>query len=529
MPRTDAFATLRRCLNLAREANAPGAPPLDDLLGQVQEKRASRRQFLKAGAMAAGVSVAGMTPGCLLPRSSAGRNPPRVVIVGGGLAGLSAAYRLRKRGHRALIFEASSRVGGRVWSAKNAVADGIVTELGGEFIDSNHKDMLSLVSEFNLGLIDTHARSERGLAKETYYFDGRSIDERGVIEAFRPLAARMESDLKNVGDVVDHEHPDADGGFDAMSISAYLDRVGAGGFVRKLLEVAYVSEYGLDVDEQSALNLLLLIGTDTLGDRFDVYGDSDERYKIRGGNQGVTDALAARLNGTIERGHRLEAVERTGQSYRVTFAVENSAAREVDADFVVLALPFTMLRNVDLRVDMPAAKRRAIDGLGYGTNAKIIVGARRPVWRDQGLSGNALSDEAFQCTWDSSRLQGASEAALTLYSGGTEGVNVGGGSPAEHARRLLPGLDRALPGVAAAATDRVARFHWPSYPFSKGSYSCYRVGQWTAIGGAESTPIDRLLFAGEHASAEFQGFMNGAVQSGRRAADAILTAIRAGA
>lgn len=527
MPRTDAFAMLRRSLAMARRANAPGAPPLDDLLGDVEARRASRRQFLKAGAIAAGATLAGVTPGCLLPRSTAGRAQPRVVIVGGGLAGLSAAYRLRKRGRRASVFEASSRTGGRVWSSKNAVVDGVVTELGGEFIDSNHKDILSLVSEFDLGLIDTHARSERGLAKDTYFFHGRSIGEREVIEAFRPLAARMESDLKSVGDVVDHEHPDADGGFDTMSISSYLDRVGAEGFMRKLLEVAYVSEYGLDVEEQSALNLLLLIGTDTRGDRFDVYGDSDERYKVRGGNQGVTDALATRLDGTIELGHRLEAVERTGESYRLTFAVENSAAREVDADFVVLALPFTMLRNVDLRVDMPAAKRRAIDGLGYGTNAKIVVGARRPVWRDQGLSGNALSDETFQCAWDSSRLQGATEAAMTLYSGGVEGVNVGGGSPGEQARRLLPGLDRVLPGVAAAAMDRVVRFHWPSYPFSKGSYSCYRVGQWTAFGGAESTPVDRLHFAGEHTSAEFQGFMNGAVQSGRRAAEAILTAIRA--
>ena len=529
MPRTDVFATLRRCLNVAREANAPDAPPLDDLLGLVEERRASRRRFLKAGAIAAGASLASVTPGCLLPRFGAGRISPRVVIVGGGLSGLSAAYRLKKRGHRALVFEASSRVGGRVWSSKNAVADGVVTELGGEFIDSNHKDLLSLVSEFNLGLIDTRARSERGLTRDTYFFDGRSIGERDVIEAFRPLAARMESDLNRVGDVVDHEHPDADGGFDGMSISAYLDRVGADGFMRKLLEVAYVSEYGLDAEEQSALNLLLLIGTDTRGDRFDVYGDSDERYKVRGGNQSVTDTLAARLDGAIELGHRLEAVERIGESYRLTFAVENGAARDVDADFVVLALPFTMLRNVDLRIDMPDVKRRAINELGYGTNAKVVVGMRRPLWRDQSLSGNVLSDEPFQCAWDSSRLQGASEAAMTLYSGGAEGVRVGAGSPREQSRRLLPGLDRALPGVAAAALDRVVRFHWPSYPFSKGSYSCYRVGQWTTFGGAESTPIERLHFVGEHTSTEFQGFMNGAVQSGRAAAESILAAIRAGA
>jgi monoamine oxidase len=87
---------------------------------------------------------------------------------------------------------------------------------------------------------------------------------------------------------------------------------------------------------------------------------------------------------------------------------------------------------------------------------------------------------------------------------------------------LLPGLEAAYPGVTATRNGSVERFHWPTYPFTLASYRCFRPGQWTTIAGSEILPVDRLFFAGEHTSYNFQGYMNGGAETGRRVAEAIL-------
>jgi len=100
-------------------------------------------------------------------------------------------------------------------------------------------------------------------------------------------------------------------------------------------------------------------------------------------------------------------------------------------------------------------------------------------------------------------------------------------SPAQQAAHLLPGLERAFPGLTAAQNGRVERFHWPTYPLLRGRYACYKPGQWTTIAGAEGRPVGNLFFAGEHCSYDFQGYMNGAAETGRTAAEAILARVTA--
>lgn len=216
----------------------------------------------------------------------------------------------------------------------------------------------------------------------------------------------------------------------------------------------------------------------------------------------------------------------TGSRLTLTFARRGAGAVDVTADLALLTVPFSILRNVRLDIELPPVKRRAITELGHGTNAKLLVGVDSPVWRRVGYAGNIFSDETFQLAWDNSRLQGREAAGLTLYSGGRAGLRVGEGQPAEQADRLLPGVEAAFPGVLAARNDRVARFHWPTHPHTLGSYACYRPGQWTSIRGAEFPPVGNLYFAGEHCSLDFQGFMNGAAETGRRAAERIVARAR---
>lgn len=448
------------------------------------------------------------------------RDGARVAVVGAGLAGLTAARALCRAGMAVTLFEAAARVGGRVQSLTGAFGPGLVTELGAEFIDGRHTALLSLAAEYGLPLLDTRGGTEGGLAT-SYFFAGRHRSEAEVLREFAPLAARMAADRARLSpDISAARHTPADAELDRLSIAGYLDRIGADGWLRELLEVAYVTEYGLDAGEQSCLNLLTLLSPDT-AQGFRIFGDSDERYKIRGGNERLVEALAAELAGRIETGHRLAALRELGGRYRLAFE-RDGATREVDADFVVLALPFTALREVVLDVDLPPQKRAAIDTLGYGRNEKLIVGLKEAVWRTQGREGGAYSDLPFQTGWDSARLQDGG-ASYTFYLGGTTAAQLGDGDTA--AARYVDALEALFPGVRRAHTGVHRATEWGANPFSRGAYACYRPGQWTTLAGWEGTPVGRLHFAGEHCSAAFQGFMNGAVETGQRAAAAIVAAL----
>ncbi len=519
--RTPLFDALRRAARLAAATSASGPPP--DEAVEIARARAAvrtaarldRRSFLGvAGAGLAGLALGPALAGCA-PAARL-RSDARVVVVGGGMAGLNAAYRMQRRGVRATVYEASPRTGGRMHTATDLMGPGLTTELGGEFIDTGHADLIALASAFGLALSDRASGAEEN-AHHAFYFGGRQIPESEVVAAFVPLVPRL---------VAEQAAADGDGAalLDRLSVAEYLDRLGATGMIRSLLDVAYVTEYGLDAGEQSALNLVTLIGTST-ETGFAPFGDSDERFKVIGGNERVVTELAARLPGQIETGQRLAAMRPRGEGIRLTFE-SGATAHDVDADVVVLALPFTMLRDVDTAaMGWPAEKQRAIRELGYGTNAKLFAGTSARPWRAQGHNGECMTDAAFQLCWDNAQLQPGAAGGLTLFSGGQAGLDVGAGTAEAQVARLMPGVEGAFPGVAAAQTGRTGRFHWPTHPFTRGSYACYRPGQTTAFGDVIAAPVGTVFFAGEHCSAEFQGYMNGAAETGRVAADAVLEAV----
>lgn len=545
MAHTPLFDLLRRAARLAlvanRRATTDTAAVIDEQRAVARAARAqraeaawSRRSVLRAGAaMGAGAFLGGLGAACSPKRLHVADSTrpiagvPRVVIVGAGLAGLTAAWHLKNAGVPSTIYEASTRLGGRTYSAPDVVGAGLVTELGGEFIDSTHDDMLALAEHFGLDLIDVQGGAEHDLVPDAFFFEGRHFGEEDVIDAFRPFAERMAADLEPLGD--DTTYKDAGGAeaLDAMSIAAYLDQLGMSGWLRKLFEVAYVTEYGAELDDQSALNLLYLIETDLSSDEFAIFGSSDERYKIVGGNQSIAKALAGELGGEPKLGHRLEAIRWAGSSYRLHFSTgADSKPVSQFADVVILTLPFSMLRKVDIKIELPDIKRRAIDDIPMGNCTKLMMGLRSRPWREQGFGGNVFGDAPFQLAWDNSRGQAPADAGtaagITVYQAGMHGARALEKGEADAAAYHLNSLDMVFPGVRDAFNGMARRFHWPTHPFTLGAYSYYRPGQWSTLRGAEAEPVGNLYFAGEHCSMEFQGYMNGAAETGRLAAEALL-------
>jgi monoamine oxidase len=313
---------------------------------------------------------------------------------------------------------------------------------------------------------------------------------------------------------------------DSMSIVDWIEETFEGGIesrIGQVLDLAYNIEYGAECAEQSALNLLYLLGYRGQG-QFRVFGGSDEKYHVAGGNDRITDGLAARLAGQITTGSELVALRRndTG-TFRLTFA-QASGTTTVTADQVVLTVPFSILRSsVDLgRAGFEQRKRIAIRELGMGTNSKLHLQFSSRFWNGLGSNGETFADTGYQNTWEVTRAQAGRSGILVDYTGGNVGASFGSGTPESRALEFLGRLEPVLPGATAAWNRRATVDYWPGYEWTKGSYSFWKVGQYQRFAGIEGRRQGNCHFAGEHTSIDFQGYLNGAVETGQRAAAEIL-------
>lgn len=512
------------------------AAALDAAVAEDAAARLSRRGFLR------GVAATGLAAGlaaCGHSRRLGSGGPgtaPRIAILGAGLAGLVACDRLRKAGVVADVYEARSRVGGRVVSDRRLDPAGggrRALEFGAEFIDTDHTVMRGLVDELGLAIFDSQAVPQ---LDRTYWFEGRRHDEASILADFMPIAqaimkarAEMDEEVEDVG----WESPSPGAiTYDRMSLAEFCERAGASPLATTVIESAYGAEFGLEIAQQSSLNMIAMLGDEDLvtaaGEgAWDVYGSSDERFKVTGGNDQVAARLADRNPGRVQLGKVLLAVrERPDGAFTLSF--EDGA--EVVADIVVCTLPFSVLRHMDLRVSLRPLKRRAIDELGYGTNSKLIVPFDRPVWEAAGDDGSVFGEGEALSIWAPLFGQGVGPVALTQFRAGVHGAALGqdAASNERHEAAFLAEAERIWPGLGAARGSAPARVvAWPRDRFAMGSYACYRPGQWTGFGGIEGEPEGRVFFAGEHTHGAFQGFMEGAARSGERVADEVLAFIAA--
>ena len=495
MARTPLFGMLRRTLR-AHGADAPRA--------------LSRRQFLVMTAALAACS------------GGARRD---VAIVGGGVAGLTAAYRLANAGQRVTLYEGSDRLGGRMFTRRDFNEDGQFCELGGELVDTNHTALRTLAGE--LGVEIQRVAPEGG--EEFYHFDGRLRTQRDMMDpatgrgAYAQLAPRIAQDQNGLLDAEENWTQLARD-LDATPLRDYLTRVSnlAPAWAIELLDFAYRGEYGIPTNEQSALNLVDFIGTET-EHGFHIFGESDEAFRIAGGSSSLPEAIVTRLGGAQQRlQHVLVAAARTENGVQLTFDTPEGRI-EREHSHVVLATPFTKLRTVEGidTLGLGEDKLRAIRDLGYGDNSKLMVSTRTRPWASANWpapSAGAFYTDRAQLIWETSRAQDGERGILTNFLQGQQ-------DRAAALADMRAGLGAISQESAAALDDsKLAFMVWARQPFALGSYSTIRVGQYTTLLEHTATPSEDgcIHFAGEHTSVDFMGFMNGAVESGERVAAALL-------
>ncbi|MDF0666307.1 MAG: FAD-dependent oxidoreductase [Nitrospira sp.] len=545
MARSAAFRSFTRLMATAMLAESRGCSNAD-AAGTLQEATQakfsptiSRRQFLLGAGVTGATFALGTITGFPLRIADAKPLPSSlsIGIVGAGLAGLACADTLKARGIWTSIYDAATRTGGRCWSLRGFFP-GQVAERGGELIDNSHKTMLGYAKRFGLALEDVNKQP----GEVFYHFLGQRYSEGAIVAEFRDFVSVMRRDLNRLSrEVTARSHTPDDVALDRTDLLAYLEGrngagVPAGPLAKAAIVAAYEAEYGLAATEQSCLNFLLFIHADNRS-TFTPFGGSDERYHLLDGNARIVEGLTQNLAGQLTYDSRLVRVRRLSDSrIELTFQLGSRTVAKTH-DIAVLAIPFTMLRQVDLDegLELPPAQRATIQGLGYGTNAKLMIGFSSRPWRGLGGNGTVYADLAnVQTTWETNPSRGTeTRGILTDYSSGARGAGLNQHMVQTEARRFLQDLNLVYPGALGAAPLVQGQYlahleHWPANPLMKGSYTCYRPGQFTTMGGLEGVPAGNLFFAGEHTNSfyEWQGFMEGAALSGIAAAQSILATVK---
>ncbi len=487
----------------------------------------SRRALLK-GATGAGTAAAlGMRPEIGLAATAS------IAVVGAGLAGLTAAHRLRQAGFAPVVFEGNTRLGGRCFTARGAFRDGQIVEHGGEFIDTDHSAIRELARELGLALYDVLEAQAAGTIP-VYSFNGQRYTLADATRDFGPLHRDLAGQSAAIGGGVNYRFSTAAAKrFDAMTGRQWIAATVPGGLASKLgqlIDNAYSEEDATDTDRQSALNLITSLAGNAADDFELYYTGSDQRFRVVGGNDQIPTSLGRSLDAEIRTGTRLTAVRRLGDGrVRLTLG-RDGAVTEADFDRVILALPFSVMRAaVDTSgAQFSALKAQAIQRLGMGSSVKFQLQFERRLWNELGCNGEIRRvDRAFQTTWDASRGQAGSRGVLNIWSGGTQAGFDGAVADRQALARIcLGGAEEILPGLSPLWNGLSTLDVWSRNPWSLGSYSSLPPGYWTTLLGVEGLPEGNIFFAGEHTWPQ-SGYLNSAVASGTRAAKQVQASLTA--
>jgi monoamine oxidase len=543
MPRTPLLRALRRLADDHREADRLGIP-VAELQGRRAEVAAyDRGEFLKrAGVAGAGV-MAGSAYFAEHARAAKGATAPRIAIVGGGIAGLNAALTLQSKGVYADVYESSGRVGGRMHSDWTEFGTGYwdngqQAELCGELIDTDHKTILQLAQTFGLPVVDMLQAQPNGTT-DTYWVFGADYPYAQASIDFKPVHNTLQGQIQQTSyPTLYNSYTSAGQFFDQMTLYDWITQYVPGGHSSQfgaLLNAAYNEEYGAETTDQSALNLIYLLGYKAGPGTWSVYGASDERYHIVGGNSKLPVAIANALpSGSVHLGYRMSSIA-TNNDGSITVGFGNG--KSITADHVILCMSFAVLRTLNYKkAGFDQLKQTAITQLGSGRNVKLNVQFQSRLWNTEGSTGSLYSDLPFQSGWDVTRGQNGATGILVEYPGANVSQSMGQSSPytttannsavTTYAQQFLSQIEPIFPGITAQWNGKAML----STPFTDPnflcSYSYWKPGQYTGFSGYEGVRQGNIHFAGEHCSINFQGFMEGGAQEGARAANEILADLK---
>jgi monoamine oxidase len=478
-----------------------------------------RRDFLKQTALAAAALCAPSPTTSAFGQKSLERRgaPKKVIIIGAGLAGLSAAYELSQAGHDVTVLEARTRPGGRVHTLRDPFPDGLYAEAGAARIPDHHHFTLKYAEFFGLTL----EPFEPPDSPSVYYVRGRRIKvtpgqkvewpyDLTAKERALGLSGMREkyiwSMLGEVGDVTDPRWPPPETlkKYDQMNRSDFWRSRGASPEAVALLSVG-----GVD-DRAETWSTLFMLRNQALNRNLKRY------YKIRGGNDLLPEAFAARL---AEKIYYATPVIRIEQSMEGIKAVVLSAGsyRALTGDYLVCAVPFTVQKNIEVFPAFSVGKQKAIEELPYLSASKIFLQSRKRFWVSEGLSGFATTDLPIGQLWDVTYGQPGTRGILQAFPISMHSRRVTGMAENERINFAREQVEMIYPCMRDHFEGGVTKC-WDEDEWTRGASAYYKPGQFSSLLPHVARPEGRIHFAGEHTSVWIDGWMQGALESGNRVA-----------
>ena len=431
---------------------------------------------------------------------AAGRPPKKILIVGAGLAGLSAAYELVQAGHQVTVLDARDRPGGRVLTLRDTFADGQYAEAGAETFGESHNFVHHYVQAFHL---ETLPAWNYGRLTSQYFRNGQR--SRSSSQLSRKY---IEPAVKEIGDPLAPGWPAPEllRQFDGVSMAELLRGRGASSEEIALLQLSYSDSWDNGTAPDSALCLL----------RDEAIARQGDSFRIRGGNDQLPKALARSLGDRVHYRATLTSIAQNKK--QVTATVNTSGRRsQISADYLICTIPFPVLRSVEVSPAFSEGKQRAIRELSYNSVTRVFVQCATRPWIAEGLSGFVSTDLPIGTVWDCAEGQPGARGILECYTSGDRARRLAALSEPERVRTTVQNLGKVFPG---AAYEKAVSISWDADPLAKGAFAWFKRDQMATLLSHIARREGRVLFAGEHTSPWF-GWMQGALQSGNRAAHEI--------
>ncbi len=442
-----------------------------------------------------------------------------VCVIGAGVSGLRAAQRLSAGGQRVCILEARDRVGGRT---AGGTLCGEAVDLGGQWLGSGQTRALALCQELGLDLYEQYADGRRLME-----IRGQLRAYRGTVPRMSPLALldagwalhRVNQAAKRIDPAAPWASPEA-AAWDRMTVQQWLQKGLYTRDARLMLTILTRALCTCEPHEVSMLCLLTFVAAaGTIETQVEVRGDGAQRYRVRGGAFQLAERLAQRLPpSALVFDAPVHAVEQSEAG-----VVVRHARGEVHADRVVIALAPALAARIDFRPALPPMRMQLQARMPMGSVIKALVAYERPFWREQGWSGEVISDQGpFGPVMDATPPGSAHGFLVGFFAGGSSRA-LAGADTAVRRDVAVQTLQRYFGAQAATPIGYVDK-DWMSEPWSLGGYTGITApGTLTSCGAALCEPCGRIHWAGSETATRWSGYIDGAISSGERVASEILS------